>query len=116
MLPVATLPCSLTDLVAVFRPCFTAASFRTFIGLVVGLIGQTRRRTVCGMLTVPAWSGSGITAVRTDSSPWRAGRAMRWDLALTDLIVTHLVPAGAPLAVAVGDTLGGLINEYERAA
>jgi hypothetical protein len=50
MLPVATLPCSLTDLVAVFLPCFTAPSFRTFIGLVVGLIGQTRRRTVCGML------------------------------------------------------------------
>lgn len=51
MLPDATLPCSLSDLLAVFRPCFTAPTFRTFIGLVVGLIAQTRRRTVCGMLT-----------------------------------------------------------------
>jgi hypothetical protein len=51
MLAGATVPCSLTDLVAVFRPCFTAPAFRTFVGLVVGLIGQTRRRTVCGMLT-----------------------------------------------------------------
>jgi hypothetical protein len=59
MLPGATVPCSLTDLVAVFRPCFTAPAFRTFIGLVVGLIGQTRRRTV--------WSSFGITAARTDS-------------------------------------------------
>src|SRR4051812_39907778 len=33
------------------RPCFTAPTFQTFIGLVVGLIAQTRRRTVCGMLT-----------------------------------------------------------------
>ena len=41
MLPGATVPCSLTDLVAVFRPCFTPPAFRTFIGLVVGLIGQT---------------------------------------------------------------------------
>ena len=44
MLPGATVPCSLTDLVAVFRPCLTAPAFRTFIGLVVGLIGQTRQR------------------------------------------------------------------------
>jgi hypothetical protein len=51
MLPGATVPCSLADLLAVFGPCFTAPSLRTFIGLVVGLIGQTRRRTVCGMLT-----------------------------------------------------------------
>src|SRR5919112_49029 len=39
MLPNATLPCSLADLFSVFRPCFTAPTFRTFIGLVVGLIG-----------------------------------------------------------------------------
>src|SRR4249920_3622811 len=51
MLPGATVPRSLAVLLAVFRPCFTAPTFRTFIGLVVGLIAQTRRRTVCGMLT-----------------------------------------------------------------
>ena len=71
MLPDATLPCSLSDLLAVFRPCFTAPTFRTFIGLVVGLIAQTRRRTVCGMLTGPAWSSSGTIAARTASAPWR---------------------------------------------
>jgi hypothetical protein len=32
-------------LLAVFRPCFTVPTFRTFIGLVVGLIAQARRRT-----------------------------------------------------------------------
>ena len=105
MLPGATVPCSLTDLVAVFRPCFTAPAFRTFIGLVVGLIGQTRRRTVCGMLT-----GAGLEQFWHHSRAHRFFALTRWSsdtvgLALTDLIVTHLVPAGAPLTVAVDDTL-----------
>ena len=51
MPPGPTAPCSLAGLLAVFRPCFTAPTFQTFIGLVVGLVAQTRRRTVCGMLT-----------------------------------------------------------------
>jgi hypothetical protein len=62
MPPGPTTPCSLAGLLAVFRPCFTAPTFHTFVGLVVGLIAQTRRRTVCGMLTgaqgpgvVPLW-------------------------------------------------------------
>jgi hypothetical protein len=46
-----TAPSSLAGLLAEFRPCFTASTFHTFVGLVVGLIAQTRRRTVCGMLT-----------------------------------------------------------------
>ena len=51
MPPGPTAPCSLAGLLAAFRPCFTAPTFHTFVGLVVGLIAQTRRRTVCGMLT-----------------------------------------------------------------
>ena len=51
MPPGPTAPRSLAGLLAAFRPCFTAPTFPTFVGLVVGLIAQTRRRTVCGMLT-----------------------------------------------------------------
>ena len=107
MLPDATVPCSLSDLLAVFRPCFTAPTFRTFLGLVVGLIAQTRRRTVCGMFT-----GAGLDQF------WRHSRAhahrlfalARWSsdtvgLALADLMVARLLPAGSPLTVAVDDTL-----------
>ena len=51
--------------------------------LVVGLIAQTRRRTVCGMLTGAGldrdWTGRGITAARTDYSPTPAGRVTRSD-------------------------------------
>jgi hypothetical protein len=58
MRPGPTAPCSLAGLLAVFRPCFTAPTFQTFVGLVVGLIAQTRHRTVCGMLT-----GAGLDQV-----------------------------------------------------
>ena len=51
MPPGPTAPCSLAGLLAEFRPCFTAPTFQTFIGLVVGLIAQTHHQTVCGMPT-----------------------------------------------------------------
>jgi hypothetical protein len=85
MPPGPTAPCSLAGLLAEFRACFTAPTFQTFIGLVVGLIAQTRRRTVCGMFTgaglEQVWHRSrcGITAAPTDYSPTPAGRATRSD-------------------------------------
>jgi hypothetical protein len=95
----------LAGLLAEFRPCFTAPTFQTFVGLVVGLIAQTRRRTVCGMLT-----GAGLDQVWHHSRAHRLFTNARWSsdalgLALADLIVTHLLPAGSPLTVAVDDTL-----------
>jgi len=100
-----TAPCSLAGLLAVFRPCFTAPTFPTFVGLVVGLIAQTRRRTVCGMLT-----GAGLDQVWHHSRAHRLFSNARWSgdalgLALADLIVARLLPAGAPLTIAVDDTL-----------
>jgi hypothetical protein len=105
MHPGPTAPRSLAGLLAAFRPCFTAPTFQTFIGLVVGLIAQTRRRTVCGMLT-----GAGLDQVWHHSRAHRLFTHARWSadalgLALADLIVTHLMPAGSPLTVAVDDTL-----------
>jgi hypothetical protein len=50
MLPGLNLPASLAGLLMMLRPVFTGPSFRTFCGLVAGLCGQVRRRTVCGML------------------------------------------------------------------
>ena len=88
-----------------FRPCFTAPTFQTFLGLVVGLIGQTRRRTVCGMLT-----GAGLGQVWHHSRAHRLFAVARWSsdalgLALADLIVARLLPPGAALTLAVDDTL-----------
>ena len=105
MPPGPTAPCSLAGLLAEFRPCFTAPTFQTFIGLVVGLIAQTRRRTVCGMLT-----GAGLERVWHHSRAHRLFTNARWSgdalgLALADLIVARLLPAGAALTIAVDDTL-----------
>src|SRR6476469_575820 len=105
MPPGPTAPCSLAGLLAVFRPCFTAPTFPTFVGLVVGLIAQTRRRTVCGMLT-----GAGLDRAWHHSRAHRLFANDRWSshalgLALADLIVTRLLPAAAALTVAVDDTL-----------
>jgi len=105
MPPGPTAPCSLAGLLAVFRPCFTAPTFPTFVGLVVGLIAQTRRRTVCGMLT-----GAGLDQVWHHSRAHRMFTNARWSsdalgLALADLIVTRLLPTDSALTIAVDDTL-----------
>ena len=93
MPPGPTAPCSLAGLLAVFRPCFTAPTFHTFVGLVVGLIAQTRRRTVCGMLT-----GAGLDQVWHHSRAHRLFTNARWSgdalgLVLADLIVARLLAA-----------------------
>jgi DDE superfamily endonuclease len=105
MLPGATVPSSLAGLLAVFRPCFTAPTFPTFVGLVVGLIARTRHRTVCGMLI-----GAGLEQLWHHSRAHRFFALSRWSSdmvgwALADLIVAHLLPVGSPLTVAVDDTL-----------
>jgi hypothetical protein len=105
MLPPLTLPASLAALLGALRPCFTRPSFTTFCGLAVGLAGQVRRRTVAGMLL-----GAGL------SRTWPHDRAhyfftrARWDagelgLAVARLAVALLVPPGAPLEVAVDESL-----------
>jgi hypothetical protein len=105
MLQLETVPASLSGLLQVFRPCFTAPSFRMFVALLVGMVAQPGRRTVCGMLV-----GAGLARV------WRHGRAhwffshARWSveqvgLALVGLIVSGLLPEGVPVLLVVDDTL-----------
>ena len=104
MLPGLTLPGSLVALLGALRPCFTAPSFRTFCGLAAGLAGQPRRRTVVGMLL-----GAGLSrAWPHDRAHYFFARARReideLGLAVARLAVL-LVPVGAPLTVAVDDSL-----------
>ena len=95
-LPGLTLP----GLLGALRPCFTAPSFRTFCGLA----GQPRRRTVVGMLL-----GAGLSrAWPHDRAHYFSARA-RWETDELGLAVARLavllVPVGAPLTVAVDDSL-----------
>ncbi len=105
MLPDVTLPLSLAVLLEVFQPCFTAPTFRTFRALAVGFLAQTGRRTVCGMLV-----GAGLSRWWPhDRAHYFFARA-RWSpdhfgLILARLVVDLLVPDGAPVLVAIDDTL-----------
>jgi DDE superfamily endonuclease len=103
MLPGLNLPASLAGLLAELRPVFTGPSFRTFCGLVAGLAGQVRRRTVCGMLL-----GAGLSRCWPhDRAHYFFARAA-WQvdelgLAVARLVVALLVPPGGPVVVAVDD-------------
>jgi len=105
MFPDVTLPASLAGLLAVFAPCFTAPTFRTFCGLVAGFVAQTGRRTVTGMLV-----GAGLSRVWPHDRAHYYFAKAAWSpdavgLVLARLVVGVLVPAGEPVAVAVDDTL-----------
>ncbi len=105
MLRGLTLPGTLCGVLAVFRPCFTAPTFATFTALVAGLCAQPVSRTVCGMLT-----GAGLARMWHHCRAHRFFSAARWcprqvGLELAELIVTHLLPVGAPITLAADDTL-----------
>jgi len=105
MLPPVSLPASLTALLGVFTGCLTAPTYRTFAALAAELIRQTGARIVCGMLT-----GARLEQAWHHSRAHRLLSQARWStdqvgLALTDLIIAHLIPPCAPLTVAIDDTL-----------
>jgi len=103
--PARCLPPSLAELLRAFRPCFTSRGFDTFTALVAGLIAAPARRSVCEMLTA-----SGMNAVWHHSRAHRFFASARWSpdqlgLAVLGLVIGWLLPAGAPVTVAVDDTL-----------
>ena len=104
-MPTPSLPRSLADLLAAFGPCFTAPTMRTFQALVAGFLTQPGQRTVTGML-----AGARLAGRRHHDLGYRFFATARWSadqlgLVLLELIATTLVPAGAPLVLAVDDTL-----------
>jgi DDE superfamily endonuclease len=105
MLPFLNLPGSLLEILSAFRPCFTAPGFATFCGLVAGVAGQPRRRTVTGMLL-----GAGLARRWPHDRAHRFFARARWDpdelgLAVARLAALLLVPPGAGLRVAVDDSV-----------
>jgi hypothetical protein len=105
MLPFLNLPGSLLGILSALRPCFTAPGFATFCGMVAGLAGQPRRRTVTGMLL-----GAGLGRAWPHDRAHRFFARARWDpddlgLAVAGLAALLLLPPGAGLRVAVDDTV-----------
>ncbi len=105
MLPELSLPPSLARLLADLRPCFTAPSFTTFCALVCGMLAQTGRRTVCGMLL-----GAGLSGSWSHDRAHKFFSAARWSaeqlgVLLAQLVVRLLVPSDAAVTVVIDDTL-----------
>ena len=106
MLPSPTLPVTWRGLLEMFRPAFRRSrTFGLFVLLATGLVAQTARRTVVGMLV-----GAGVAAVVSFHACCRFFSQHRWDvdrigLVLARLIVDRLLDAGAPIVVVVDDTL-----------
>jgi hypothetical protein len=106
MLPELTIPPSLAGLLAALRPCFaTAPTFTTFCALVCGMLAQTGRRTVTGMLV-----GSGLSALWSHHRAHRFFSRNRWSaqtlgVLLARLVVRLLLPADAAVTLVIDDTL-----------
>jgi hypothetical protein len=105
MLRVPTVPGSLGRMLEPFRPCFTTPTFTTFVSLLAGMVARPVGRTVCGIL-----AGAGLAGVWHHSRAHRFFATARWHpdavgLTVLRLIVGHLVPLGAPLTMAVDDTM-----------
>src|SRR5256886_9781223 len=105
MLRMHTLPGSLGRVLDPFRSCFTTRTFATFVTLLGGMVARPAHRSVCGML-----AGAGLAGVWHHSRAHRFFATTRWHpdavgLAVLRLIVGHLLPVGAPLVVAVDDTM-----------
>jgi hypothetical protein len=103
VLPVLNLPASLSCLLAELRPCFTAPGFATFCGLVAGLAGQVRGRTVVGMLL-----GAALQHAWPHDRAHNFFARTRWELdqlglAVAQLAVLLVTEPGADLRVAVDD-------------
>jgi DDE superfamily endonuclease len=106
MLPGLTLPASWQGLLETFRPAFRRRStFALFVLLASGLVAQTGRRSVVGML-----AGARMQAVVSFHRACRFFSAAAWDpdrlgLLCARLITERLLPPGAPVLVVVDDTL-----------
>jgi hypothetical protein len=95
----------LYTLLALFRPCFTRPTFARFVALLCGLVAMPVRRTVCGMLV-----GTGLAGKIHHSWAHSFFAEARWSVdrvsvVLSGLVIERLVPAGAPVVIAVDDTL-----------
>jgi hypothetical protein len=100
-------PSSLAGLLSLLRGCFTQPTFETFSMLTVGFVARIRDCTVTGMLEAAGLVGE-----------WHHSRAhdffarRRWDpdelgVRLLDFLVVTFLAVGAPIRLAVDDTLFG---------
>jgi len=101
------MPSSLAGLLSLCRPAFTQPTFQTFTMLMVGFVGRIRDCTVTGMLQAAGLAGEWHHSRAHDFFARRRWNPDELGLRLLDFLVSVFVKAGAPIRLAVDDTLFG---------
>jgi len=94
-------------LLSLLAPCFSQPTFQTFSALLVGFVGRVRDCTVTGMLEAAGLAGEWHHSRAHDFFARRRWNPDQLGLALLDFLVSVFVTAGAPIRLAVDDTLFG---------
>ena len=100
-------PGSLDRLLSLLGPCFSQPAFQTFRALVVGFIARVGEHTVTGMWQAVRLAGRVHHCHAHDFFARRRWDPDRLGLALLEFLVTVFVKAGAPIRLAIDDTLFG---------
>lgn len=101
------LPSSLTLVLVLLRPAFTAPSFQTFEALVAGMIGRVGERTVCGMWQAARLAGRVHHSVGHDffaRSRWSTDEV---GLRLLDFLIERFVNSDGAISLAVDGSVFG---------
>jgi len=104
---VLQVPSSLQGLLSLFDGCFTQPSLQTFSMLLVGFVGRVRDCTVTGMLQAAGLAGEWHHSRAHDFFARRCWEPDELGVALLDFLVSVLVKEGAPVRLAIDDTLFG---------
>ncbi len=100
-------PTSLAGLLSLLGPCFSQPTFQTFSMLVVGFVGRVRDCTITGMLQAAGLAGEWHHSRAHDFFARRRWEPDELGVRLVDFLVSVFVKAGAPIRLAVDDTLFG---------
>lgn len=99
------LPDSLAKLLSLLRPAFTRPSFDTFCWLVHGFIGRIGEHTITGIWQAARLAGVIHHCRAHDFFARRLWSPDRLGLLLAEFVVKRFLEEGAPIRVALDDTL-----------
>ncbi|MGH2797880.1 MAG: transposase, partial [Thermoleophilaceae bacterium] len=99
------LPSSLSSILSLLRPAFTAPSFEIFSALVAGFIGRVGEHTVTGMWQAARLAGRLHHSRGHDFFARASWSPDRLGLLVLDFLVERFLAPDAPIALAVDGTV-----------
>lgn len=99
------LPSSLSAILSLLRPAFTAPTFEIFQALVAGFLGRVGERTVCGMWQAARLAGRLHHSRAHDFFARAAWSADRLGLLVCDVLIERFLAPEAAITLAVDGTV-----------